>query len=157
MAKYWSLNVDSAAVCPVWDTFKAVVRGSYISRIKHYRSVGRETREALHKALEEARARHSGAPSEARGMLTDAHRALQLHLVDLTRKQQLYLSAHILEYWGGDGRLAYLAHADSQDVSIASIQLPDGSVTSDAPLTEPLQITMALCTGIQLFPQRLTF
>lgn len=134
MTIYWSLNTDSAPVCPVWDAYKSVVRGSYISRIKGYRSAGKRTQDDLWKVLEEAHAHHMDAPSsETRGMLMEAHRALQLHLTDLTRKQQLYLSAHIHEHGGKNGRLlAYLAHADCQGATIAVIHLPDGSITSDA-------------------------
>lgn len=132
MANYWSSNSDSAGG-PVWDAFKAVVRGSYISRIKCYTSIGRATQEALQKVLDEARSHHMGSPSsKIRGMLTDVHWALQLPMVYLTRKQQLYLSARIHEHGGKNGRLlVYLAHTDFQDNSIAEIQLPDGSTTSD--------------------------
>ena len=61
-----------------------------------------------------------------------AHRALDLHRVDVTRKQQLYLSARILEHSGKNGKmLAYLSRTEYVDRTIPRIQLPDGSVASD--------------------------
>lgn len=63
MANYWASNSDTAAMGPVWDALKAVLRGSYISRIKHYRLTGRALQAVLERSLEEARSKHMANPS----------------------------------------------------------------------------------------------
>lgn len=47
MANYWASNSDTAATGPVWDAFKAVLQGSYISLIKHCRLTGMALQAAL--------------------------------------------------------------------------------------------------------------
>lgn len=133
MLHYWTSNSDTAATGTLWDALKAVVRGSYISCIKHYRSNWRATRSALEQSLDAASSRHIANPSsQSREVLAEAHKALQLHMVEVTKKQQLHGSTRIYEHRGKNGRLlAFLAHTDFQDSSIPAIQLADGSVVSD--------------------------
>lgn len=75
---------------------------------------------ALEQSLDAARSQHVANPSsESRGVLAEAHNALQLHMVDVTKKQQLHLSARIYE------------HGGKNDSSVPAIQFADGSVASD--------------------------
>lgn len=85
LEQYWDLNVNSASAQMVWEAFKTNTRGEYISAIKAVHSEISSQVQQLEGDKSKAAKTFSVSPtSNYFSQLTDARRALSLHLATVT-------------------------------------------------------------------------
>lgn len=131
--QFWRINATTSTAGTVWDTFKAYIRGCYLS------SIARECRNDRF-LLEEAEAKArdleswfilTSNPTTAQDMNV-AYREVMLLRVAKANKCQLAQTQRIFEQGDKTGRLlAWISREQSLVSTIARLRRSDGTLVSD--------------------------
>lgn len=131
--QFWLANAGSSTPGMVWDTFKAYIRGCYMSSIARERRNNKMLLEEAETKARDLETRYTltANPIIAQDMKV-AYREVMLLRVAKANKRQLAQTQRIFEQGDKTGKLlAWLAKEQSPVSTIARIRKNDGTLVSD--------------------------
>lgn len=132
LVEFWEQNTGSTSPEITWDTFKAYMRGHYISSIAHVKKQQKKETQLLQQSVINNTATYSSDPTPAHfDLLIAAQRELNLHMAEVTRLDTHKGRQKVFEQGDKNGRLlALLAQNDQPLTLVSTLQTSDGGIAT---------------------------